>query len=75
MMDRIAPISDIHSNLAKNLKSDKYYMYFENDKNRVIAYKNKIFEMALEDNETLEEAINYGINLGIAKKELNFGGK
>lgn len=61
--------------LAENLKSDQYYMYFENDKNRVIAYKDKTFEMDLEDTKVLEEAINYGVSLGIGRKEFDFGGK
>ena len=63
---------DTIKNLAENLKSNKYYMYFWNDKNIMIVYKDKTFEINKTNGEELEEAINYGISLGISKEELDF---
>ena len=63
---------DTIKELVQNLKSEKYYIYFWNGKSIMITYKDKIFEMDKDDKEKIEEAVNYGVNLGISKEELNF---
>ena len=63
---------DTIKELVQNLKSEKYYMYFWNDKSIMIIYKDKIFEMDIDDKEKIKEAVSYGIMLGIPKEVLNF---
>ena len=47
-------------------------MFFWNDKNIIIVYKNKIFKIERDNKESIDEAINYGINLGIPKEKICF---
>lgn len=58
--------------LAENLKANNYYMYFWNEKNIIVIYKDKIFEINHDDKPKMKEAINYGINNGIPEKEFYF---
>lgn len=71
MMDRIALISEIHSNIIA-LKA-----VLEDIENRGI---HKIFglgDLVLKGSSSCEvvDIINYGVSLGIPRKELDFGGK
>ena len=56
--------------LSENLKSNKYYMFFENENDVIVIYKDKIFKMDINDKQKLKEAVNYGIELGISIEEL-----
>lgn len=56
--------------LSENLKSNKYCMYFENESDVIVIYKDKTFKININDKEKLKEAFNYGINLGISSNEL-----
>lgn len=58
--------------LAENLKSNQDYMYFWNEKNILILYKNKTFTINYEDKNKIQEAIQYGIHMGIPEEELDF---
>ena len=45
-------------------------MFFENENDVIVIYKDKIFKMDINDKQKLKEAVNYGIELGISIEEL-----
>lgn len=63
---------DTIKELSKYLVLPEAYMFFWNDKNIIIVYKNKIFKIERDNKESIDEAINYGINLGIPKEKICF---
>jgi len=56
--------------LIENLKSEEYFMYFKNEKDILVIYKNKTFNIELNDEIKLNEAIGYGIKIGIDKEKI-----
>lgn len=59
--------------LSKVMKPTKYYAHFWNDNREVIAvFRDKIFEFNFEDKKSWEPAIQYGLFVGIPKEQLSF---
>lgn len=64
---------DIYT-LASNINDEtKWYCHFWDDnKNLIVIFKDKVFETTLDDLEEQEKIKQYGINLGIQKGQMNF---
>lgn len=58
-------------NLSKNIKP-KWYMHFWKGRNIIVIFKNKKFEFNYDNKATWKPAIEYGLLLGIPKKQLDF---
>ena len=58
--------------VQENLRSNKpYYAHFYKDDKLIIVFKKKIFVTSI-DKTTWTEAIEYGLNLGIPREQLDF---
>lgn len=57
--------------LSKNIKP-KWYMHFWKGRNVIAIFKNKKFEFDFDDKSTWKPVIDYGLSLGIPKKQLDF---
>ncbi|MDD2376492.1 MAG: hypothetical protein PHD15_04550 [Clostridia bacterium] len=64
---------DIYA-LSENINNaTKWYCHFWNDnKDLIVVFKDKVFETTLDDLEEQEKIKQYGINLGIPKSQMNF---
>lgn len=60
------------SNLAQELKPDKWYMHFWHDDHVIAVFPNKIFHFLYSDQSTWSEAIEHGKSLGISEEQLDF---
>lgn len=58
--------------LSSKIKSNSYYMHFWDNRNIILAFKDKIFEIDYDDKGTWKNAIDYGISIGIPKEQLDF---
>lgn len=58
--------------LSDKIKSDSYYMHFWNNRDIIVVFKNKTFEINYDNKETWKDAIEYGISIGIPKEQLDF---
>ncbi len=47
-------------------------MHFWDNRNIIVAFKDKIFEIDYDDKGTWKNAIDYGISIGIPKEQLDF---
>ncbi|MEK6925370.1 MAG: hypothetical protein AABW71_03995 [Nanoarchaeota archaeon] len=58
--------------ISKNIKSNKWYAHFWKDKEIIAVFKNKTFTFNYDKKETWNQAIEYGISIGIPKEQLDF---
>ena len=58
--------------LSNKIKSPLYYMHFWNDRDVVVVFKDKTFEINYDNKDTWKDAIDYGISIGIPKEQLDF---
>ena len=58
--------------LSGKIKSNSYYMHFWNNRDVIVVFKDKTFEIDYDNKETWEDAIEYGISIGIPKEQLDF---
>ena len=59
--------------IAKALEGKHpWYADFKNDKNHIIIFKNRIFTIDREKPDQYNQAIEYGVGLGIPKHQLDF---
>ena len=58
--------------LSKNLKGKHWYAHFYKGNELIVAFQNKIFRLKRSEPKTWKEAIEYGLKLGIPKKQLDF---
>lgn len=58
--------------LSDKIKSNSYYMHFWNNRDVIVIFKDKIFEINYDNKETWKEAIAYGVSIGIPKEQLDF---
>lgn len=59
--------------LSKYLKPEKWYAHFwDENKNIIAIFKDKYFEFNYDDKDSWNEAISYGISVGIPKEQLDF---
>lgn len=58
--------------LSSKIKSNSYYMHFWNDKDVIVVFRDKIFEIDYDNKQTWNDAIEYGISIGIPREQLNF---
>ncbi|MBI2630043.1 hypothetical protein HYW76_03000 [Candidatus Pacearchaeota archaeon] len=57
--------------LMKHLKQ-KWYMHFWNGNKMIVCFKERRFELKINDKRTWQEAVDYGLSLGIPIKQLDF---
>jgi hypothetical protein len=57
--------------LSKNIK-EKWYMHFWKNKKVIAIFKDKKFEFDYDDKSTWQDAIDYGLKIGIPKEQLDF---
>lgn len=57
--------------LSKFLKEEFYFHFWCGD-DVIVAYKDKIFEFKHSDKTSWQPAVEYGLSLGIPKKQLDF---
>ena len=62
---------DIKS-LTKHIKKGKWYMHFWKGNEGIAVFKNKATSFNYKDKRTWKEAIDYGLSLGIPRKQLDF---
>jgi len=62
------------SKLSKSLADGPWYIHlWQTGKDEIkIIFKNRIFEIKYSDKSTWEEAIKYGLSIGIPKEQLDF---
>lgn len=58
--------------LSNKIKSNSYYMHFWDNRNIIVVFRNKIFEIDYDDKNTWKDAIEYGVSIGISKEQLDF---
>ena len=59
--------------LSQYIKQGTWYMHFwDEDKNVIAVFKDKIFRFKYNDKKTWEEAVMYGLSLGIPVEQLDF---
>jgi hypothetical protein len=59
--------------LSKVMKSEKYYAHFWNeDKNIIVVFRDKIFNFNQGDESGSREAIDYGLSVNIPEEQLDF---
>lgn len=58
--------------ISKHIKSGKWYMHFWNNNHIIAVFKERVFEFDLNNKSSWEEAISYGISLGIPVEQLDF---
>jgi hypothetical protein len=66
-------VKKIQSNLATRLflKKQEFYAHFYRERELIIVFRQRIFN-ATPDKESWEDAVNYGISVGISPKQLDF---
>ncbi|MFA7244642.1 MAG: hypothetical protein WC070_00500 [Candidatus Magasanikbacteria bacterium] len=57
--------------LSDNIKP-KWYMHFWKDKNVIVIFHGKRFEFNYDDKKSWSPAVEYGIEMGIPKEQLDF---
>ena len=62
---------DIKS-VAKHIKRGKWYMHFWKGNEGIVVFKDKTFSFNYKDKITWKEAVDYGLSLGIPRKQLDF---
>ncbi|MGD0729495.1 MAG: hypothetical protein ABR981_05455 [Candidatus Micrarchaeaceae archaeon] len=58
--------------ISKNLKSNKWYAHFWKGKEVIAVFKNKTFIFNYDKKETWKPVIEYGLSIGIPRKQLDF---
>jgi len=58
-------------NLSKSVKRG-WYMHFWKDRKVIAIYKDKQFAFDYDDKSTWQEAIDYGLSIGIPEEQLDF---
>lgn len=59
--------------ISKYLKPGKWYTHFwDSNKNIIAVFKDKNFEFNYDNKESWNEAVEYGLSLGIPKEQLDF---
>lgn len=58
--------------LSKYLKVGKWYMHFWREREVLAVFKDKVFEFNYDDKSTWQEAVSYGLSLGIPQEQLDF---
>jgi hypothetical protein len=58
--------------LAKELKSQKWYSHFWDKKKIVVVFPGKVFKIDQSDKSSWRPAINYGLSLKIPAEQLDF---
>ena len=53
-------------------KNEPWYMHFWLNDKIIVAYRERIFEFSFSDKETWNPAVDYGLKLGIPKRQLDF---
>lgn len=57
--------------LSKNVKP-KWYMHFWKDRDVVVVFKDKKFELDFDDKATWKPVVEHGLSLGIPEEQLDF---
>ncbi len=57
--------------LSGSIKN-KWYMHFWNGREIIAIFKNKTFQFNYDDKTTWNEAVDYGLSLGIPREQLDF---
>ncbi len=57
--------------ISRSLK-EKWYAHFWNDREVVVAFKDRIFKFNHDKKETWKPAVDYGLSLGIPAEQLDF---
>lgn len=63
-------LNETIKSIQDNLKDEPYYAHLYNGKNLIVIFKNKVF-YTTPDKSTWKEFIDYGLNLGIPREQLN----
>jgi hypothetical protein len=58
--------------LSKVIKPSKWYAYFWSGDEMIVVFRGKIFYQKVNDKNSWEPAIAYGISVGIPKEQLDF---
>lgn len=58
--------------ISKLIKSGKWYMHFWDNNHIIAVFKDRIFEFYYDNKSSWEEAISYGVSLGIPVEQLDF---
>ncbi len=67
----LATDSDI-KNISEQLKPTGYYTHFGSKSEGIVVFPHKIFRMNPKDQATWQEAINYGVKIGIPVTQMDF---
>lgn len=60
------------SKLTKIIKNQNWYAHFWNGVKMIVVFSNKTFKFRMDDLEGRDKAVQYGILIGIPKKQLDF---
>ncbi|MFA6082587.1 MAG: hypothetical protein WC773_04255 [Patescibacteria group bacterium] len=58
--------------LSKHIKPQKWYAHFWCDDEMIVVFRDKMFDQKVNDKNTWEPAIRYGLSHGIPIKQLDF---
>ncbi len=67
----LATDTDI-KNISEQLKPTGYYTHFGSVNEGIVVFPHKIFRMNPKNQKTWQEAINYGVKIGIPVTQMNF---
>jgi hypothetical protein len=63
---------EVIEKLPKLIKPSKWYAHFWNGRDMIAVFSDKIFRFKYDDQIARNESIEYGISIGIPKKQLDF---
>lgn len=58
--------------ISRAMYPERWYAHFWDNKNIVAVFRDKVFHMKRDDKNTWQEAINYGMSVGVPKEQLDF---
>ena len=58
--------------ISNSLKSRKWYAHFWRGRNVIVAFKGKLFRFNYDDKEASKPAVDYGLSIGIPRRQLDF---
>lgn len=53
-------------------REDGWYMHFWKERNIIVVFRDKMFEINYDDKETWKEAVDYGLSMGVPREQLDF---